>query len=113
MKQTKFNYRGLDRNDRISVIESPVKGYAVQEGGFTFIVSRDISYLGADYWQVTEARTGFLVARDYHTRAAALEALPCLIKQFGGKVIANRYYQEGNINESLYPIYKTLRAKNI
>lgn len=112
MKQTKFNYRGLDRNDRISVIESPIKGYAVQEGGFTFIVSRDISYPGADYWQVTEARTGFLIARDYHTRAAAIEALPHLIRQYGGKVTANRYYQEGNINTDLYPVYITLKAKN-
>lgn len=112
MKQTYFNYRGMDNNDQPAIIAAPIKGYAVQEGFYTLIVSRDISYPGCRYWQVTEARSGILVARDFETRRAALEALPHLIRQYGGKIAANRYYQEGNINESLYPIYKTLRAKN-
>ena len=86
---------------------------AVQEGFYTLIVSKDINYPGCRYWQVTEARSGILVARDFETRRAALEALPHLVRQYGGKIAANGYYQEGNINESLYPIYKTLRAKNI
>lgn len=113
MKQTTFNYRGIDSNNQPAIIAAPVKGYAIQEGFYTLIVSKDISYPGCRFWQVTEARSGILVARDFETRRAAFDALPSLIRQYGGKIAACRYFQEGNINESLYPIYKTLRAKNI
>ena len=113
MKQTNFNYLGFNEIRQPAVFAAPIKGYAIQEGFFTFIVSKDINYPGSRYWQVTEARSGILIARDFETRRATFDALPSLIRQYGGKITANRYYQEGNINESLYPIYKTLRAKNI
>lgn len=113
MKQTTFNYRGIDNNNQPAVITAPIKGYAVQEGAYTFIISRLINYPGCQYWQVTEAQSGLMLPGEYRTRAEAFDALPSLIRQYGGKITACRYFQEGNINESLYPIYKTLRAKNI